>query len=85
MKKAKDMVEVYETGREDFLVDIARMTDDDSEDVYTAWLYRRGKVAKLMMCVIPAYQISKDVFLTAMVEKIIGDYYERYDKAVEKL
>ena len=80
MKKADITVETYETGREDFLVDVVR-TVDKGEEITEAWLYRRRMGMKMLMYGLYAKHTPYEAFASG-IEDSLDEFCEAYDEEV---
>ena len=80
MRKAGIVTETYETGNEDFMVDIIRM-EDKGDEVFGAWLYRSHMGMKMFMYGVPARVMSYQDFIDS-VKANMDEYFEDYDEEV---
>ena len=83
MKKTNTITETYETGREDFMVDIVR-TESKGESVYEAWLYRRSVGVKKLLYGIPAKHTTDGAFYESVAECMVAGniVFDDYDEEV---
>ena len=81
MIKVASIVETYETGREDFLVDVV-MAYRNGVEVRQVWAYRRSRGVK-MICFSDVGTIPRTEFMTC-VECIPSEFYEAYDRTLAR-
>ena len=78
MKKAGIFSDIYETGHENFLVEIDAEESADGVE-YGAWLYRKDMGVKMYM--FGVYDLNYAEFIS-LVEANLPDYYDMYDEEV---
>ena len=86
MKKAGIVMEAYETGHEDFLVDIVTDTTHRNPElhIHEAWLYRKGMGAKMYMFGVPVGNSTREDFLELVEDNLrYNPYYKDYDEDVQ--
>ena len=83
MKKTNTITEAYETGREDFMVDIVQ-TEDRGEAVFEAWLYRRSVGVKTLLYGVPAEHTTAGAFYESVAECMVAGnkVFDEYDEEV---
>lgn len=85
MKKRADRIETYETGHEDFLVDVVDKYDRTAQEhVYEAWIYRESVGMKVMIYGVLAEKSGSFEGFCACLDDDLEEFYNMYDRKTER-